>query len=241
MPESMPRLLFLLLLLMGSTIKAQYQSTEATLSAFPNESVLLVGAAGALAVAFALDNQVQDWRGEAYSPFMDDYVEPWGQEFGLAGSLAFFGYAHIAKDRKAGEVSVALGRALVFSYLGSNGLKMVFRRSRPNEIDYPENAWFQYDGPPVVTNSFPSGHATYVSSMATVLTLSYPDHDWVPWVAWGMAGLVGFERVYNGRHHPSDVIAGYILGYYLGKMAIKPWKIDAYFLPSSAGFSVALD
>lgn len=208
---------------------------------FENEGLLLVGASGALLAAFAIDNEAQVWRGNSYSPFLDKYISPWGREYSVIGSLAFFGYAHIAKDRKAGEASVALGRALVFSYLGSNGLKMIFRRSRPNEIDYPENAWFQYDGPPVVTNSFPSGHATYVSSIATVLTLSYPDSDWVPWLAWGMAGAVGFERVYNGRHHPSDVIAGYILGYYIGKLAMKPWKIDAYFLPSSAGISFALD
>ena len=43
----------------------------------------------------------------------------------------------------------------------------------------------------------------------------------------GMAGLVGFERIWNGVHHPSDVIAGFMLGYVLGKLAVKPWKIDA--------------
>ena len=198
-------------------------------------------ASGVLLVGFAADMPVQKWRGDSFSPFMRQYVEPFGKEFGLIGSLAFFGYAHLTQDRKAGQASVGLGRALVFSYLGANGLKMIFRRSRPNAIGYPENQWFQYGGPPLVTNSFPSGHATYAASMATVLCSSYPDSRWMPYAAWGMAGLVGFERVYNGVHHPSDVIAGFMLGYVLGKLAVKPWKIDAYFLPQGAGFSVALD
>lgn len=198
-------------------------------------------ASGVLLVGFAVDRPVQSWRGDSFSPFMRQYVEPFGKEFGLVGSLAFFGYAHLAQDRKAGQASVGLGRALVFSYLGANGLKMIFRRSRPNAIGYPENQWFQYEGPPFVTNSFPSGHATYAASMATVLCSSYPECRWMPYAAWGMAGLVGFERIYNGVHHPSDVIAGFMLGYVLGKLAVKPWKIDAYFLPQGAGFSVALD
>jgi len=198
-------------------------------------------ASGVLLVGFAVDRPVQSWRGDSFSPFMRQYVEPFGKEFGLVGSLAFFGYAHLAQDRKACQVSVGLGRALVFSYLGANGLKMIFRRSRPNTIGHPENLWFQYEGQPPNTNSFPSGHATYAASMATVLCGSYPESRWMPYAAWGIAGLVGLERIYNGMHHPSDVIAGFMLGYVLGRLSVKSWKIDAYFLPQGAGLSVALD
>ena len=188
-------------------------------------------ASGVLLVGFAVDRPVQSWRGDSFSPFMRQYVEPFGKEFGLVGSLAFFGYAHLAQDRKAGQASVGLGRALVFSYLGANGLKMIFRRSRPNAIGYPENQWFQYEGPPLVTNSFPSGHATYAASMATVLCSSYPESRWMPYAAWGMAGLVGFERIYNGVHHPLRCHRGFHAGLCAGQAGGKAVE-DRCLLPA---------
>ena len=46
-------------------------------------------ASGVLLVGFAVDRPVQSWRGDSFSPFMRQYVEPFGKEFGLVGSLAF--------------------------------------------------------------------------------------------------------------------------------------------------------
>ena len=230
----------ILLLLFAGSHLLYSQANEEKQRTSETEKILAISGV-ALAISFTLDDQIQEWRGDSYSLFLDQYVEPFGREYSLVGSIAFYGYALIAQDRKAAKTSVALGKALVFSYIGSNGLKMIFRRTRPNQLGYDEGAWFQYDQPGNISNSFPSGHSTYASSVATVLVLSYPEEKWLPWAAYGMAGLVGFERVYNGRHHLSDVIAGWTLGYFLGKLALKPWGLDAYFLPGGAGLTLSLD
>jgi PAP2 superfamily len=69
-------------------------------------------------------------------------------------------------------------------------------------------------------DSFPSGHAMGAFAVATVFSGVYREHRWVPWVAYGAAGLVGASRVALGRHFPSDVIVGGILGNSLGRMVV---------------------
>jgi membrane-associated phospholipid phosphatase len=57
--------------------------------------------------------------------------------------------------------------------------------------------------------SFPSGHATTVFALATVLSLWYP--RWT--TAWLLlAAVVGWSRIVLGSHFPSDVLAGALLG-----------------------------
>lgn len=69
------------------------------------------------------------------------------------------------------------------------------------------------------TSSFPSGHvaATIVlyGSVALFISLSHR-RPVVQWLAWGavavFASCVCFSRVYRGMHHPTDVVAGALLG-----------------------------
>src|SRR6184192_4438522 len=52
---------------------------------------------------------------------------------------------------------------------------------------------------------FPSGHSIGAFSLATVFARRYREHRWVPWVAYGLAGLVSFSRITAQAHFPSDV------------------------------------
>lgn len=92
------------------------------------------------------------------------------------------------------------------------------RRARP--ISIPPNGDFGhsfYDGHAIISNSFPSGHAAEAFSIATVFERRYRDHKWVPWVAYGIAGLIGFSRLTLQSHFLSDVFMGSAVGYVTGR------------------------
>jgi membrane-associated phospholipid phosphatase len=65
--------------------------------------------------------------------------------------------------------------------------------------------------------SFPSGHTSAAFATATVLARElhavYPERRWlINSLLFGGAGFVGFSRVYERQHWPSDVVAGAALG-----------------------------
>ena len=61
--------------------------------------------------------------------------------------------------------------------------------------------------------SFPSGHATIAFAAAYILSLQ---RRHLAWFFYLFAFLVALSRVYLGRHYPSDIFIGSILGYLMG-------------------------
>ena len=92
------------------------------------------------------------------------------------------------------------GKLLSSAYMGAGiitfGMKRLVRRKRPLD---------QTLGNPAM----PSGHASITFSVATILGYEYP--KWRIPLYLG-AGLVSFSRVYLGRHYPTDVIVGAVIG-----------------------------
>ena len=91
--------------------------------------------------------------------------------------------------------------------------KMIDRRIRPVDVapdgDYADT-WFKADV--LGGKSFPSGHTITAFALAEVFVERYPEHRWIPWVAYGLAATVGFSRLTLQAHFPSDVFAGGALG-----------------------------
>ncbi len=56
--------------------------------------------------------------------------------------------------------------------------------------------------------AFPSGHTVNLFGVATVLAVFYRRRGWL---AYFVAALVGYSRVYTGSHHPSDVLVTALL------------------------------
>ncbi|MGC8784240.1 MAG: phosphatase PAP2 family protein [Armatimonadota bacterium] len=95
---------------------------------------------------------------------------------------------------------------LLTDQLSSHVLKDVFGRARPCEVLEGVRA---IDGCRH-SASFPSSHAVNTFAAATLFTLFY--RRWVPWVAFGLAAVVSYSRVYLGLHYPSDVLGGAVIG-----------------------------
>jgi undecaprenyl-diphosphatase len=100
------------------------------------------------------------------------------------------------------------------SALVNGPVKSLFRRHRP--------AWEQ-ERPRRLrrprTTSFPSGHASSAFTAAGVL--SQNDPLWPLYYA--IAAVVAGSRVYVKIHHPSDVVAGALLGVALAALTRRAW------------------
>lgn len=92
-------------------------------------------------------------------------------------------------------------------------------RSRPIEIapngDFGDTFYDGHHGR--LSNSFPSGHAVEAFAIATVFERRYRDHKWVPFIAYGVAGLICFSRLTLQSHFLSDVFMGSAIGYVTGR------------------------
>jgi len=149
---------------------------------------------------------------------------------------------HSGNDRLAEASSVSF-EALVSTGIWVEVIKEVTARQRPVQDSHGE--FFQYGKPE--TSSFPSGHSMGAFTVATVFAHIYADKKWMPWVAYGSAAAVAWSRVALGRHFPSDVIAGAILGNSMGRMALardgregplSPRNLQPIFDPKNKGLGV---
>jgi len=143
-----------------------------------------------------------------------------GEVIALPAGMMTAGY--IRHDRR--EVSTALLAAEAYgdSVVINLAIKAVTRRERP--ADVPPNGSFEdtfFNGgkSPLKGSSFPSGHATAVWSVATVVAERYRHRGkpWVPVLAYTLATAISFSRITESAHFPSDVWLGASLGYTIAK------------------------
>lgn len=147
----------------------------------------------------------------------------------LPGVAAFgtliYGFADHTEQAKqnATELFISVGA----STLINEGLKFSFHRERPADR-YPG---IIFVSSPVHGKSFPSGHTALAFNTATTLALDYPKWYVVaPAFLW--AGSVGYSRMYLGKHYPSDVLGGAVVGigsayvgHWLNKQIFKPYNL----------------
>jgi membrane-associated phospholipid phosphatase len=90
------------------------------------------------------------------------------------------------------------------------GIKNIFRRERPfailSNVHYNKSKFL------LDRYSFPSGHSAMTFSMATSLTLRYPDKPVLISGLFLYSTVVSLGRIYLGVHYPSDVLAGMLIG-----------------------------
>jgi hypothetical protein len=140
-----------------------------------------------------------------------------------AGALPY-AIGLLSKDQLLMRTSLESVEAQILVSFVSYPLNIIANRTRPRDGGSPEDFHpFQgTNGDPFnINTSFPSGHAILVFSAATVFAEAYKHKKWVPWVAYGLAGLVGVERLYEHAHFVSDVFFGAFIGHYMTRTLIK--------------------
>lgn len=118
-------------------------------------------------------------------------------------------YALIKKDQPLLKDAIYIGTTVIEAVGVTYGLKHIIGRERPF-VKYP-NDIHPYGAPDIDSPSFPSGHTAAAFSLATSLSITYP--KWyviAPSAVWACG--VGFARMNQGVHYPSDVIAGAAIG-----------------------------
>lgn len=90
-------------------------------------------------------------------------------------------------------------------------LKASLGRARPCE---DEKGFF---GPSLTHLSFPSGHTSTIFALATVLGERYR----IKKFTYLLATFTGISRVLSKKHYPSDVLAGALIGYLIGKQTLR--------------------
>lgn len=93
----------------------------------------------------------------------------------------------------------------IFAWVVSQIIKSVMHTPRPFELFTDLQPLFVHGS----MDSFPSGHATFFSSLAVALFIS---HKNIGYVFMFFALLIGLSRIIAGVHFPIDILFGFILG-----------------------------
>lgn len=116
-------------------------------------------------------------------------------------------YALAKKDQPLLKDAIYIGTSVIEAVGLTYGLKYTFDRQRPF-VKYPDRI---HPIEPEDSPSFPSGHTAAAFSLATSLSITYP--KWyviAPSAVWACG--VGFARINQGVHYPSDVLTGAAIG-----------------------------
>ncbi len=143
-----------------------------------------------------------------------------GEVIALPAGLLAAGY--LRHDNREVNTALLATEAYGDSVVINLAMKAVTRRERPSDIpsngNY-EDTFFNGGKSPLQGSSFPSGHATAVWSVATVVAERYRHRGkpWVPVLAYTLATAISCSRITEAAHFPSDVWLGASLGYTIAK------------------------
>jgi membrane-associated phospholipid phosphatase len=199
--------------------KALMRNTWGDFKALPsNDSAITLGVGGSLAWALSgLDDTVNE----------DIQESGWSETFWLPGKYIGLGEVQIGaaigtwayghwKDPHGwlAHLGLDLLRAQIVTQTITYGLKVATQRERPDGSD---------------GFSFPSGHASTTFASATVLQRHLGLKAAIP--TYAIATYVAFSRLYEDRHHVSDVVFGATVGLIAGRTVTRHGRLNYAMIP----------
>lgn len=178
---------------------------------------------GATAGLYAADADIRDYAGKNQGPAgrtAADVGNALGNPLYTLPPLGLlYLYGHYSEDPKARRTALLAAESLAVSGAFTWTLKMAVQRSRPFTGESP-GSWHG-PGFSSTNTSFPSGHTTASFSIASVIAEEYGHIPALPPIAYSLAALTGFARVYDNKHWASDVFFGGAIGYFVGKSVVR--------------------
>ena len=161
-----------------------------------------------------VDQAILSWMNQRATPWLDQAAV---EITALGDTLVMVMVALVAASLLWALGQKAYGWLLATAVTGAGVvtpvLKTIFDRPRPQLFEWRAHY-------AETSAAYPSGHATM--SMVTLVTVAFIIHRlseprWAGAVAAVLAALtillIGTSRLYLGLHYPSDVLAGYVVGF----------------------------
>lgn len=143
----------------------------------------------------------------------------------VAVPAAIYGVGWLRKDNYDKESGLLAGEAVADGFLLNIPFKALAARRQP--LSYYGNgpytdSFFNGSHNPFHSGGFFSDHAMAATAVATVMAHRYRQHHWVPFVAYGLAGVISFSRITTSNHFPGDVFFGGAMGFVIARYAVLP-------------------
>jgi membrane-associated phospholipid phosphatase len=248
---------FLLVILLPLSIKAQdsLPTTKEYLLSYPenilntvvspfrwNSKQWTVAGSATLITAglYFVDEEINQWaideNSNNISTFSRSFLEPWGSGLYTLPALGIlYGTGRITESNRLSRTALYGLEAWLLAGGMAGVAKYSLGRYRPFQSDPPDA--HRWNGPFTMEyTSFPSGHTITIFAAATVFASEYKDKPWIGVLSYTIAGLTGISRIAQNRHWASDVFAGAVLGYCIGRLvwsASKNKKIRFTLVPGS--------
>lgn len=216
------------------TSPAHYDSRD-----FKNLGLTLVAVSG----AYFIDNKVKDFSQKQRSLFMNDIFAKDKYFVEIAGSLTALTYLYgLASDNESTrKLGLKLAEAFIINGAITAAIKFIVGRERPSTSQ--SNNCFDAFSISWAKTSFPSGHTSTAFTLAAVLANETDQLGWKIF-AYSIASAVGVSRMYNNDHWISDVVAGGLIGYFVGEFVSghKTNNGETVFLsPTALSFTIPLN
>jgi membrane-associated phospholipid phosphatase len=174
--------------------------------------------AGALLLDDALHGMVPEGGGTRWEGASDALNYGGRPQYALVLLGGAWTAGELARRSEVADAALHVTAALAAAGVANGALKYSVGRERPSTTADPlrfrplngRNRW----------QSFPSGHAVVVFSLASAVS-EEARTPWVTALAYGGAAMVGWSRVYDDKHWASDVAAGALVGILAGRSTVR--------------------